>query len=114
MTGATLKISTDKSIELRYTARRAAKLEEELGDSLLRGLGKIDRVGVLAKYIACGADISVGEAYDVYDEYVDNGGTINGAADVIVKALENGGYISRAAVDAAKKVKDQLLRAQGS
>ena len=114
MTGAILKISPEKSIELRYTARRAQRLEAELDSSLLMGLSAIDRVGVLAKYIAFGADISLEQAYDAFDEYVGNGGSVNGAADVVVKALENGGFISRDAVNAAKKVKDQLLKAQRS
>ena len=51
MTGAILKISDEKSIELRYTARRAERLEKLLDNSLLRGLARIERVSVLADYI---------------------------------------------------------------
>ncbi len=109
MTGAILKISPEKSIELRFTARRAEALENELDDSLLNGLAKSDRAGVITKYIAHGADISKEEAYDLYDEYIENGGTINDLAEVVIKALENGGFISRSAVEAAKKLRDQLL-----
>ena len=114
MTGAILKISPEKSLELRYTARRAERLEAELNESLLMGLAKIDRVGVLAKYIAFGADIPLNDAYDAYDEYVDNGGTMDSASDVIVEAMEKGGFISRSAIDAAKKVRGQLLKAPRS
>ncbi len=108
MISAILKISDEKSIELRYTARRAEKLEKLLDNSLLRGLARIERVSVLADYISCGADISHGEALDLYDEYVENGGTLEGAADVIFDALENGGYIAKGASDTAKKIKGQF------
>ena len=84
MTGAILKISTNRSLELRYTARRAEKLESLLDSGLLEGLRGISRIGVMAQYIACGADITKEEALDAYDEYVGNGGNINGAAEVIV------------------------------
>lgn len=111
MNGAILKISEDKNLELRFTARRAEKLEALLGESLLDGLQKTDRIGVTVQFIACGADIPKNEALDVYDEFVENGGTINDAANVIFEALVNGGFISKTAADAAKKVQDQLSRA---
>ena len=111
MNGAILKISEDKNLELRFTARRAEKLEALLGESLLDGLQKTDRIGVTAQFIACGADIPKNEALDVYDEFVENGGTINDAANVIFEALVNGGFISKTAADAAIKVQDQLSRA---
>ena len=78
MTGAYLKISDEKSLELRFTARRAEKLESELDCDLLLGLSRCQRVGVLTRFIACGADISHSEACDAYDEFVDNGGTDRG------------------------------------
>ncbi len=105
MTGAILKISPEKSVELRFTARRAERLENELDCSLLNGLGKSDRAGVIVKYIAHGADISKDEAYDLYDEYIENGGSLNDLAEVVVKALENGGFIAKSAVEAAKNSK---------
>ena len=110
MTGAILKISANRNLELRYTARRAEKLESLLDDGLLEGLRGISRIGTLAQYIACGADITKEEALDAYDEYIDNGGDINGAAEVIVQALYNGGFISQGASDAAQKMIDQLNR----
>lgn len=109
MTGAYLKISEDRSLELRFTARRAEKLENELDCDLLRGLSRCQRVGVLTRFIACGADIPHDEACSAFDEYVENGGTVDSAAEVIVTALRNGGFISQSAVDAAKKIQGQLL-----
>lgn len=108
MTGAILKISDNKSLELRYTARRAEKLETELGSSLTDGLTKVDRISVLAKYISCGADVSHDEALDAYDEYIGNGGTLESAVDVVFDALENSGFIAKGASEAAKKVRNQL------
>ena len=109
MTGAILKITPEKSVELRYTARRAEKLENELGSSLLEGLAKTDRAGVAVKYIAHGADVPMSEASDLYDESIENGGTINDLAEVIVEALENGGFIAKKALETAKKLQNQLL-----
>ena len=109
MTGAYLKISDEKSLELRFTARRAEKLESELDCDLLLGLSRCQRVGVLTRFIACGADISHNEACDAYDEFVDNGGTIEDASEVVMTALKNVGFIAKSAVEAAKKIQGQLL-----
>ena len=106
MTGAYLKISDEKSLELRFTARRAEKLESELDCDLLLGLSRCQRVGVLTRLIACGADIWHSDAYD---EFVDNGGTIEDASEVVMTALKNGGFIAKSAVEAAKKIQGQLL-----
>ncbi len=108
MTGAILKITPEKSVELRYTARRAEKLENELGSSLLEGLAKTDRAGVAVKYIAHGAEVPMSEAYDLFDEFIENGGSLNDLAEVIVTALENGGFIAKTALKAAKKIQNQL------
>lgn len=107
-TGAILKISGSKSLELRYTAMRAEKLEKLLDSSLVQGLAKSDRAGVLVKYIACGAEISEEEAYAVYDELIENGGSMSDVSDAIVEALQNGGYIPKKAVEAAKKLEAKL------
>ncbi len=109
MTGAYLKISDEKSLELRFTARRAEKLESELDCDLLRGLSRCQRVGVLTRFIACGADISHNEACDAFDEYIDNGGTVEDASEVVMAALKNGGFMTKSAVEIAKKIQGQLL-----
>lgn len=109
MTGATLKISPEKSVELRYTARRAEKLENDLGGSLIEGLAKCDRAGVATRFIAHGAEVSQSEAYDLFDEFIENGGSLNDLAEVIVTALENGGFIAKKALESAKKIQNQLL-----
>lgn len=108
MTGAILKITPEKSVELRYTARRAEKLENELGGSLIEGLAKCDRAGVAVKFIAHGTDIPQAEAYDLFDEFIENGGSLNDLAEVIVTALENGGFIAKTALKTAKKIQNQL------
>ena len=107
-TGAILKISENKSIELRYTAKRAEKLEKLLDCGLVQGLAQSDRVGVLVKYISCGADIKEDEAYTAYDELIENGGSMSDVSDAIIEALQNGGYIPKKAVEAAKKLEAKL------
>lgn len=107
-TGAILKINDGKSLELRYTAKRAETLEKQLDTSLVQGLAKTDRVGVLVKYIACGADISEDEACTAYDELIESGGSMSDVSNAIVEALQNGGYIPKKAVDAAKKLEAKL------
>lgn len=102
-----LKIG-EKSVELRFTARRAAALEADLGEGLLAGLSKSDRVSVAAKYLSRGADISLDEAYDLYDEYIESGGTLEELNEVIVEGLQNGGFLSKAAIKAAEELKSRL------
>lgn len=108
MNCAFLKIG-DKTIELKFTARRAAALEaDDLGKGLLAGLSKSDRVSVAAKYLARGVDISLDEAYGLYDEYVENGGTLEELNEVIVEGLQNGDFLSKAAIKAAEELKNRL------
>lgn len=107
MTGAILKVGC-RNVSLCYTARRAANLEKALDDSLVGALKNSDRVGVIVKYIAYGADISEDEAYDLYDEFIGNGGTMSEITDTIVEALQNDGYIAKRAVEAAKKLEAKL------
>ena len=109
MVSSILKISDSKSYELRFTAKRAEQLENELNTSLLKGLAQTERVGVLCKYIQYGAGITHDEALSAYDEFVENGGSMEQASEVVVDALLNGGYISKTAVDQVKKVREQLL-----
>ena len=56
------------------------------------------------------------EGCDAYDEFVDNGGPIEDASEVVMTALKNGGFIAKSAVEAAKKIQGQLLdrAAQGN
>lgn len=104
-----LKIG-EKSVELKFTARRAAALEADLGEGLLAGLSKSDRVSVAVKYLARGADISLDEAYDMYDQYIESGGTLEELNEVIVEGLKNGGFLYRAAVKAAEELKNRLAQ----
>ncbi len=95
---------------MKFTARRAAALEADLGEGLLAGLSKSDRVSIVAKYLARGADISLDEAYDLYDEYIGNGGTLEELNEVIVEGLQNGGFLSKAAIKAAEELKNRLAQ----
>lgn len=110
MVSAILKLNDSESVELKYTAFRAEALENELGDGLLNGLAKIDRVGVMVKYIAHGAGISADEARAAIDKAVDGGKTLEDINEVIVQALINGGFISKTAMEAAKNLRGKLLR----
>ena len=49
MVSAILKLNENERVELKYTAFRAEALENELGEGLLIGLSRIDRVGVMVK-----------------------------------------------------------------
>ena len=110
MISAQLKVNDSKSLELKYTAARAEQLEAELDDGLLNGLTKLDRVGVMIKYISHGAGISPDEARAAFDEIMERGGSMEEISDAIVEALKNGGYISKSAVEAAKNLRGKLLR----
>ncbi len=110
MVAALLKISDRRTLEIKYTALRAEALEKDLDCGLLYGLAQSDRIGVMLKYIQHGAGITYEEAAAAYDEYVDNGGSLEKLSDVVVEALRNGGFISKAAQEKGKKLKNQLDR----
>lgn len=95
-------------VELRFTARRAESLEADIGKGLLQGLRDSDKVGTIIKYIQHGAGVSVDEACDIYDGFIENGGSMSEINDIIVEALQNGGFIPKKVVEAAKKITDQL------
>jgi len=82
-------------INLKFTARRIAELEEEKGQSLLNLVNDI-KLSTLALFISKGANIDEDDAYDQIDNYLSGGD--KEPADLmldIMEMVQRDGFLSK-------------------
>lgn len=86
-----------RSYMLRLTAFSAVKLEERLGCSIYEGAKRLSEIKVAVEFLfalieGLRPEITRGEVYTVFDDYISEGGTLRGLNGVIAKALEASGF----------------------
>lgn len=86
-----------KNYMLRLTAFSAVKLEERLGCSIYEGVKRLSEVRVAAEFLfalieGLRPEITRGEVYTIFDEYISEGGTLRGLNGIIARALEASGF----------------------
>lgn len=86
-----------RSYMLRLTAFSAVKLEERLGCSIYEGAKRLSEIKVAVEFLfalieGLRPEITRGEIYTVFDDYISEGGTLRGLNGVIAKALEASGF----------------------
>ncbi|MBR1823779.1 MAG: hypothetical protein IJ779_06045 [Ruminococcus sp.] len=95
---------------LKLTTSHAVQLEEELGTDLLSGLDRLSQISVLAKYLYHAAmplndDIcSINDVYQLIDDFITDGGSIEELQNLIVETLYTSGILSKQMYDASKKM----------
>lgn len=86
-----------RSYMLRLTAFSAVKLEERLGCSIYEGAKRLSEIKVAVEFLfalieGLRPEVTRGEVYTVFDDYISEGGTLRGLNGVIAKALEASGF----------------------
>lgn len=96
--------------KFKLTTANAVKLEAELKTDLLRGLERLGEIGVLAKYyyyaaVSLNDSISkIDDVYQLFDDYITDGGTYSQLQDLIVEIMLTSGILSQEAYDTTKKL----------
>lgn len=97
----------------KLTTANAVKLEAELKTDLLRGLERLGEIGVLAKYyyyaaVSLNDSISkIDDVYQLFDDYITDGGTYSQLQDLIVEIMLTSGILSQEAYDTTKKLTEE-------
>lgn len=99
--------------KFKLTTANAVKLEAELKTDLLRGLERLGEIGVLAKYyyyaaVSLNDSISkIDDVYQLFDDYITDGGTYSQLQDLIVEIMLTSGILSKEAYDTTKKLTEE-------
>ncbi len=102
---AILKIK-DKEYRLKITAANAIELEKKLGKSLVDGMSDFDKVGTLTAYLSASLKafepVSEREVNELYDDYINDGGSMSQLSDVLVEVLIVSGFLQRPQIEALR------------
>ncbi|MBQ8931551.1 MAG: hypothetical protein IJ045_03870 [Ruminiclostridium sp.] len=99
-----LKIK-DREYRLKITAANAIELEKKLGKSLVDGMADFDKVGTLTAYLSASLkayENIAGEVTELYDDYINEGGSMSQLSDVLVEVLIVSGFLQRPQIDALR------------
>ena len=102
---------------LKITTANAVKLEEQLGTDLLSGLEKLAEVKTLAKYYFAAAVSlndsinSIDDVYQLFDDYVNDGGEIDTLQKLMIEVLLVSGILSKETYDLQKKMTEKQMEA---
>lgn len=86
-----------KDYMLRLTAGAAIRLEEHLGGSVYSGLKRLDEVTVMTEFLYALAqgfapDFSRNSANLLFDDFINEGGTLKKMNTIICEAMERSGF----------------------
>lgn len=99
--------------KFKLTTANAVRLEAELKTDLLSGLERLGEIGVLAKYYYyAGAALNdsvskIDDIYQLFDDYITDGGTYSQLQDLIVEIMLTSGILSKEAYDVSKKMTEE-------
>lgn len=87
----------ERNYMLRLTAFSAVKLEERLGCSIYEGAKRLSEIKVAVEFLfalieGLRPEITRGEVYSIFDEYISEGGTLRGLNAIMARALEASGF----------------------
>lgn len=99
--------------KFKLTTANAVRLEAELKTDLLRGMERLGEIGVLAKYYYYAAKSmndnidKIDDVYQLFDDYITDGGTYSQLQDLIVEIMLTSGILSQEAYDTTKKLTEE-------
>lgn len=99
--------------KFKLTTANAVRLEAELKTDLLSGLERLGEIGVLAKYyyyaaVSLNDSINkIDDIYQLFDDYITDGGTYSQLQDLIVEIMLTSGILSQEAYDTTKKLTEE-------
>jgi len=86
-----------KKYMLRLTALSAVRLEERLGCSVYEGAKRLSEVTVATEFLfalieSLRPEITRGEVYAIFDEFISEGGSLRKLNEIIARALGASGF----------------------
>ena len=106
-----------KEYHFKLTAAYAVQLENELNTDILSGLDTLAEIKTLAKYLFYASvsqndDINkIEDIYQLIDDYITEGGTIDGLQRFIMDILLTSGILTKDVYEASKKALEKQKKA---
>lgn len=105
----------DNEYKLRLGATEIRNLEKEIGGNALSIVGADGNLPTLTGLLLglhralkkFHSGIKLSDVDDIYDEYVDDGGSFEDLIDVILEVFEVSGFFSEKDLEKAKEMKEQ-------
>jgi anthranilate phosphoribosyltransferase len=98
---------------LKITTANAVKLEEALKTDILQGLDRMSEINILAKYYYAAAVSqndsinTIDDVYQLFDDYITDGGTYEKLQELLVKVLLVSGILTEKMYETSKKLKEK-------
>lgn len=100
----------DKEYKLRLSTNEIVNIEKKIGSNVLKIFMDKDNIPTMEQLMLVlhGAlqkfhhNITLKDVYDIYDEYVDNGGTFEGLIEIILDVFEVAGFFKEEDLKKAK------------
>ncbi len=88
----------EEEYKLKFSAAAVVEAENKLGQGMLRSMEEIDKVSVQTILLWAAMQkfnhgVKLETVYDLYDEYMENGGDLEKLLDVIIQTLEISGFM---------------------
>ncbi len=86
-----------KNYMLRLTALSAVRLEERLGCSIYEGAKRLSEIKVVTEFLfalieSLRPEITRGEVYSIFDDFISEGGSLRRLNGIIAQALGASGF----------------------
>lgn len=90
----------NKEYKLKFSAGAIAQVEQSMGMSFFKCVEQIDSIGVQLSVLWAALQkfnhgISKEDVSDIYNDYLDNGGTLEGIIEIIIETFEVSGFIPK-------------------
>lgn len=98
----------EEEYKLKFSSAAVVEAESKLGKGMLRSMEDIDKVSVQVIFLWAALQkfnhgIDLSNVYDMYDEYMDCGGSLEQLLDIIMNTLEVSGFIKEEQKKKAEK-----------
>jgi hypothetical protein len=101
----------DKEYKLRLAANEMVNIEKKINGNVLDIFMRKERIPTMEELLMVlhsslqkfQHNITLKDTYDIYDEYVDDGGTFEGLIELIIDVFEVSGFFKKEQIKEGKK-----------
>lgn len=86
--------------KLKFSALASVRLEKKLGCSVYQGFKRLNEINAAAEFLKASLmryhpDIDEKDAYGIYDDFTDAGGTLEEFAGIMTEVMTVSGFLKR-------------------
>lgn len=109
--------AAETEYKLKFSALASVELEKKLGGSLTENYAKMNEVNVATTFLWAALkkfqpETKLETAYQIYDDFIDAGGTLEEYAEIMLEVLVISGFFKKEAVEKIKETEALMKRLQ--